>query len=96
MMEGIVVVSVFFKMDRSRGAVVILLFSEGREALMESLPDESDFDNPQWGWIRNLGSSVGLFVIVGLDGFMVCAGAFNICMFSRVLVAAAMGGGSLS
>jgi hypothetical protein len=73
MMEGIVVVSVFFKMDRSRGAVVILLFSEGREALMESLPDESDFDNPQWGWIRNLGSSVGLFVIVGLDGFMVCA-----------------------
>lgn len=63
---------------------------------MKSLPDESNFDNPQWGWIRNWGSNVDLFVIDGLEGFMVCAGAFNICMFSRVLVAAAMGGGSLS
>lgn len=37
--EGIVVVFEFFKMERSRGAVVTLMPSGDREALMKSLPE---------------------------------------------------------
>jgi len=43
-MEGIVVVLEFFKMERNRGAVVTLVPSGDREALMKSLP-ESNLDS---------------------------------------------------